>query len=104
MVAVTALFLNQYPKIWLDPAAPTGPPPGGGDAAAGLHELRVAAALVAQRLGMVPASWSAGHWWSRLGLVGRSLPAEFSWARVLAAVDRAEDVFRGISPTLPARW
>lgn len=102
-VAVASLFLGQYPKVWLGESAHEAAEAQGDVDAAGLRELRVAAALVCQRLDMAP-QWGGESWWNRLGMGEGALPKGFDWARVLEAVDKAEDVFRGISPQLPAQW
>ncbi len=102
-VAVASLFLGQYPKVWLGESAHEAAEAQGDVDAAGLRELRVAAALVCQRLDMAP-QWGGEPWWNRLGMGEGALPKGFDWARVLEAVDKAEDVFRGISPQLPAQW
>jgi hypothetical protein len=102
-VAVASLFLGQYPKVWLGESTHDVAEASGDTGAAGLRELRVAAALVCQRLDMSP-QWTGGPWWNRLGMGEEALPKEFDWARTLEAVDKSEDVFRGISPQLPAQW
>lgn len=97
------VVLGQYPKVWLGESAHEAAEAQGDVDAAGLRELRVAAALVCQRLDMAP-QWGGEPWWNRLGMGEGALPKGFDWARVLEAVDKAEDVFRGISPQLPAQW
>ena len=102
-IAVASLFLGQYPKVWLGEGVSDVAEAQGDTGAAGLRELRVAAALVCQRLDMAP-QWAGGPWWNRLGMGEEALPEGFDWARMLEAVDKSEDVFRGISPQLPAEW
>lgn len=96
-VTLAALFLNQYPKIWLDSDGWVPPTDASG------AELRVAAAILCERLGMPPSDLSEGGSWADC-LGGEALIHDFDWAAVFEAVEKAEDVFRGESPQLPAQW
>lgn len=90
--AVVALFLGHYNKLWAStPATPRG----------GVAEIAVATAILLERLGMDSMNQSRGaDWFTALAEAGQPLEPGFDYAAVLEAVEKAEDVFRGLVPAL----